>query len=380
MSSEKNKPLVSIIIPVYNTAKYLEECLDSILNQTLKEIEIICIDDKSNDKSVEILESHAKKDSRIKLLYNKEHTGQAVARNIALKEVKGEYITFMDSDDKVDLDAYEKLYNFTLKNGLDLVLFNMVRFNFKGYIDESELHVKSITEKLEKTSILEHNEFVYDTSPCNKFIKASFLKEKDINFTDRLYEDLLFSMELFTSTDSVGVLPEVKYYWRRRRDSSNKSTTQDRTSIKNIRDRLFIINAIEDLFNSNERYGCLLEPYYSKLINIDYRLFIDQIDVGDEDYVDFIVNEIKPVLEKYPNELFNDIEQINKIKYDFLFENKIDDLIYIRDKERNYRLMSKQNKRLKDEIKTVKSTKGWVEYKMDNIKTRFKDGLEDFLN
>lgn len=370
-----DNPKISIIVPVYNTANYLEECLDSLINQSLEEIEIICIDDKSEDDSPKILEKYASSDKRIKLLYNKENTGQALARNIALKSVKGEYVSFMDSDDKIDLNAYEKVLNFSEENNLDMVLFNVVRFDRKGIIGGSELHEKSIQKLNSNTNILENNEFVYDTSPCNKLIKTSLIEENNIEFVDRLYEDLLFSMELFTSTDSVGVLPDVKYYWRRRRDKSNKSTTQNRTNKKNIADRIFIINQIEELFKSNEKYNYLLDSYHFKLLEIDYRLFIDQIDIGDEEYKEFILNNIKPIIETYPKELFSHLSMINKIKYEFLIEDKIDELIYIREKERNYNFYSKQNERLTKEIKTVKSTKGWIDYKKDNLTNRFKSKI-----
>lgn len=370
-----DNPKISIIVPVYNTANYLEECLDSLINQSLEEIEIICIDDKSEDDSPKILEKYASSDKRIKLLYNKENTGQALARNIALKSVKGEYVSFMDSDDKIDLNAYEKVLNFSEENNLDMVLFNVVRFDRKGIIGGSELHEKSIQKLNSNTNILENNEFVYDTSPCNKLIKTSLIEENNIEFVDRLYEDLLFSMELFTSTDSVGVLPDVKYYWRRRRDKSNKSTTQNRTNKKNIADRIFIINQIEELFKSNEKYNYLLDSYHFKLLEIDYRLFIDQIDIGDDEYKEFILNNIKPIIETYPKELFSHLSMINKIKYEFLIEDKIDELIYIREKERNYNFYSKQNERLTKEIKTVKSTKGWIDYKKDNLTNRFKSKI-----
>lgn len=370
-----DKPKISIIVPVYNTANYLEECLDSLVNQSLEDIEIICIDDKSEDNSPEILEKYASKDNRIKVILNKENTGQAIARNIALKSVKGEYIAFMDSDDKIDLDGYEKVLNFCEKNFLDMVLFNVVRFDKKGIIGESELHEKSIQNETKKTSILEHKEFVYDTSPCNKLIKTSLIMDNNIEFINRLYEDLLFSMELFSSTDSVGVLPDVKYYWRRRRDSQNKSTTQNRTNKKNIADRMFIINKIDELFKSNEKYNCLLDSYHFKLLEIDYRLFIDQIDIGNSDYREFIIKTIKPIIETYPKELFRNLSMIDKIKYDFLIDDKIDELIYIREKERNYNFYFKQNQRLNQEIKTVKSTKGWINYKKNNLSVRFKSKI-----
>ncbi len=228
---------------------------------------------------------------------------------------------------------------------------------------------------MKQTSILEHKEFVYDTSPCNKLIKTSLIMDNNIEFINRLYEDLLFSMELFSSTDSVGVLPDVKYYWRRRRDSQNKSTTQNRTNKKNIADRMFIINKIDELFKSNEKYNCLLDSYHFKLLEIDYRLFIDQIDIGNSDYREFIIKTIKPIIETYPKELFRNLSMIDKIKYDFLIDDKIDELIYIREKERNYNFYFKQNQRLNQEIKTVKSTKGWINYKKNNLSVRFKSKI-----
>ena len=197
-----DKPTVSIIIPVYNTEEYLEECLDSVLNQTLKDIEIICIDDKSSDKSLDILLEYAKKDNRLKLIQHKENKGQSIARNTALKQVNGEYISFLDSDDKLDLDACEKLYDFTKDTKQDVILYNIVRFNEKK-VQESELHIKS-ENNIKKTNLLENPDLIYYTT-CNKFIKTSFLVENNLEFVDRLYEDIFFSMQVLTKTKSIGV-------------------------------------------------------------------------------------------------------------------------------------------------------------------------------
>ena len=92
---------VSVIIPLYNVENYLKQCLDSVVNQTLKEIEIICINDGSTDNSKQILEDYARKDDRIKII-NRKNSGQGVARNVGIKYAKGEYIGFVDSDDWVD--------------------------------------------------------------------------------------------------------------------------------------------------------------------------------------------------------------------------------------------------------------------------------------
>ena len=103
-------PKVSVIIPVYKTEDYLRKCLDSVCNQTLKDIEIICINDCSPDGCLEILKEYASKDERIKIIDFKENKGAACARNAGIDAAQGEYLGFVDSDDFIDLDFYEKLY------------------------------------------------------------------------------------------------------------------------------------------------------------------------------------------------------------------------------------------------------------------------------
>ena len=112
---------VSIIVPVYNVELYLRECLDSIINQTLKDIEIICVDDCSTDNSYIILDEYSKKDSRIKLLKHNVNKGLGPARNTGINVAQGEYIGFIDSDDYISLDYFENLYNTAKKYNSDIV-------------------------------------------------------------------------------------------------------------------------------------------------------------------------------------------------------------------------------------------------------------------
>ena len=123
---EKTTPKVSVIIPVYNVEQYLRECLDSVVNQTLKDIEIICVNDGSTDNSLVILEEYAAKDERIKIV-NKENGGLSSARNCAIPLARGEYIGFVDSDDWIDLDFYEKLYNTAKKYKAEIACANLYR-------------------------------------------------------------------------------------------------------------------------------------------------------------------------------------------------------------------------------------------------------------
>lgn len=137
-----NNPKVSIIMPVYNVEKYLKKCLNSLINQTLDDIEIICVNDGSTDNSDKILQEFAQKDSRIKIL-TQSNKGQSVARNLAIENANGEYLGFVDSDDWVDLDYFEKLYNIAIKYDCDIACAGFKRCgNLKSSIRKHYTDIK----------------------------------------------------------------------------------------------------------------------------------------------------------------------------------------------------------------------------------------------
>ena len=121
-------PKISVIIPIYNAEEFLEECLDSILNQTLHDMEVICVDDGSNDRSVEILNSYIKKDERIKVI-ERENQGAGTARNHGLANAKGEYLSFLDADDFFESDMLESAYQEAVRTNADVCVFDADLFN-----------------------------------------------------------------------------------------------------------------------------------------------------------------------------------------------------------------------------------------------------------
>ena len=392
-------PLVSVIIAVYNTEDYLEECLDSLLNQTLENIEIICINDASTDSSLEILENYAKKDNRITIINNEKSSGPSITRNKGLKIAKGEYITFCDSDDKVELDAYERLYDFAKAHDNDVVCFNAVRFNYTGVEWQSVLHAKSITgETFIQTNMLKNPELIYDTILCNKFINKKYFDEHGFKFVeDRLYEDILFTMEVFTNSNSIGICPKVKYYWRVRNDIK-RSITQSVDNVKNLNDRIFITKRIIELFKSSG-YGELIELLYVKLVEIDILQFINEFDIGNDEFKEIMFSEIKHFVEKLPKTSFNTISDLDKLKYDLFLNEDIDTLVTILHQQRlditkqkksnikivelsnkvkkykkdNKKLKSEnkellsENKKLKDDLDYLKSGSGWSKFKVKKL-------------
>ena len=204
---------VSIIVPVYNTEKFLEKCLRSLVSQTLKEIEIICVDDGSVDNSLNIIKKFAKEDSRIKVI-EQENKKQGAARNNGTKIAKGEYIGFVDSDDWVDIDYYEKMYIAAKKYDSDIALATNIRIG---------------NGKTKKRVNIEKEEFYTDLqskfdvcnqwkNPCptNKIYRLSMLKENNVTWPEGCYcEDKLFTVQAVYWANGVVTVPNVNYYYYR---------------------------------------------------------------------------------------------------------------------------------------------------------------------
>ena len=208
-----NSPKISIIVPVYNVEKFLERCLNSLINQSLQNIEIICINDGSKDSSQKILEDFARKDKRI-IVINQENKGLSAARNRGLEKVSGEYIGFVDSDDWVDLDFFEKLYNAAKNNDCDMAASGMIRI--KKF--DKKFHLK-----FEKETITDNPNLKFalcdvpDMSYlCNKIYRKEFWMRNNFQFEEGIiYEDvILFPQILFYSNKLVTVPDTYYYYWR----------------------------------------------------------------------------------------------------------------------------------------------------------------------
>lgn len=235
-------PKISVIIPVYNVEKYLAECLTSVVNQTFKDIEIICVNDGSTDNSPMILEEFAQKDSRIKII-NQENQGMSCARNAGLAVATGEYITFVDSDDYIELKTYETIFN-SLKQTPDLICFgtNIIEQEIKRFEHRNKYYdikfsglQKATCKHLKNT----------DVSVWNKIFKASIIKKYNIIFPSKLhYEDYSFVNKYFICCKDVFYIKEKLYNYRRRPNSIMDNVFKNKS--ERILDHLIIFN---DFFN-----------------------------------------------------------------------------------------------------------------------------------
>lgn len=232
-----NELLISIIIPVYNSEKYLEKCLCSILNQTYNNLEIICINDGSSDKSLEILMKYSSIDKRIKVI-NKENEGVSIARNRALNEVCGKYVMFVDSDDWIEKNTCEVAFNAIYTNNSDLVMWSYIRewdkySRIKKIFDEDliifskeeckrQLHRRMIGLLDKELNQLENADAL--CTVWGKLYKTSIIKENGILFEDirnlGTYEDGLFNLHVLEFVNNAVFLNKGLYHYRKTNSSS----------------------------------------------------------------------------------------------------------------------------------------------------------------
>ena len=221
---------VSVIIPVFNVASYLRQCLDSCVASTLKDVEFICINDGSTDQSLSILEEYSKKDGRF-IILSQENTGQGIARNKALQIAKGEYIAFVDPDDWIHPELLQKAYTFAVTHQA-----NVVQFNYTEYREHAKKYKKiDCTKKFKKLyhynlrkagkynsqNIAKGLFYNLYNQVWNRIYKRDFLLNHHIQFaTTRNGEDHLFTIGVLSSGTDIYYLDEYLYMYRVRLGSA----------------------------------------------------------------------------------------------------------------------------------------------------------------
>ena len=217
----KNIIKVSIIVPVYNSQSYLKECIKSLLSQTLKEIEIILINDGSTDNSLQILSNFALKDSRIKIISKENNTGMSDARNLGLEISNGEFIGFVDSDDFVQKETFEIAYKAAKKDNIDVVEFKNINFyerkqNKPNIINNNfdiNGNIKNVKDCWEEIKI----------EIWSKIYKNDLINKYKIRFVHDLYgEDFCFNLMIFPRIKKIKFIPGIFYIYRRRKGQLTK--------------------------------------------------------------------------------------------------------------------------------------------------------------
>ena len=362
---------VSVVIPVYNVEEFLKECLDSIVNQTLEDIEIICVNDGSKDKSLDILNYYAENDDRFTVI-SQENGGHAVATNRGMKLAEGEYLYLMDSDDVVELTALEETYNYAKEKNVDFVIFQALNY----VMDEDRIYKTDIYSMEHIADFVGDSVFNYEdlgdmifdipVTPWSKLYNNQFIKDIGATFPEGLvFDDNIFFWDVLFNAKRIAFYR--KHLFKRRWYSYSSTTAGDQRFL----DSIDIHNLMVDRF---EKYG-LLDKYSDKVfnrkVNMAYNRFVDIKPEFEEMYFEKLHEDFeKCVDDGYYEEYMEDVlDERNKAIFESCMDSKSS-------KEFKYEMAywdsQVTRKRLENDIKSLKSQRSEFYKSQNNLKNQLK--------
>ena len=312
-------PKISIIVPVYNVEKFLNESMDSVKNQTLTDFECICVNDGSTDNSLEILKNYAKKDSRFKVI-SQENQGQGVARNKAIDLATGEYIVFLDPDDYIELNMLEVLYSTFLKTNAQVIQFDYITFNERNHkkrlVTFSRQSKKGLGHKVKPNTFFSWRDFKskkllaeIPLAAWNKAYSTKFIKENNIKLAPNKHgEDHIFSLGAILLADKVFYLGEALYNYRQNAGSSGNRVSDDNFAIfdniqylKEFLQKHNLYNTLEDEFEEYARI--VMGWHYTCIPKESTERYIEQClqslsPAGKEKFLSKLMSKDKTFIEK----------------------------------------------------------------------------------
>lgn len=336
------KIAVSIVVPIYNAEPYLEKCLDSIVNQTLSNIEIILIDDGSKDRSAEICKKYVEKDSRI-IYYRKENEGLAAARQDGIERASGEYIGFVDSDDWLELNMYERMYQVAKEATADIVFCNCYVDDYEKYpvhltsgvYQRDDIEKKILTRTLAGLTDKGANS-VIRWSNCLRIYRLDLIKQNNIAFDRRFRrsQDLQLTFETTANAEVYASIND-EYLYHNRSDNNGQSLSRGYTEnywglIRPLIERLY--QDIEQYELQNLKYNMYLCTFffaYQGVLNEcvkskkSLKIRIDNLNKIIKD--ELVVNALKSINKKQLNEnyqmIYKGIESCNGMKMFIIFKS-----------------------------------------------------------
>ena len=280
---EKDK--ISVIVPVYNVENYLVQCVESIINQTYKKLEIILVDDGSTDNSGKICDELQTKDERIKVIH-KINGGLPDARNAGLDIATGEFLMFSDSDDFLFDNACEMMLNKIVTENADYVIGNYINCQEDGSLWENPVFNKEKYKEF-TLSIKDYKDsfFIMNSSVCNKIFRHSFIKDIDLKFTVGLpAEDAIFTTYCFLKSKKVVYLPELVHAYRQRSAGTSISMNCTSEYFKGISKAY---NIIYENFKANNELG-FYRFFYAKSMTYMLYKFIDSRLLSEEEKIEVL--------------------------------------------------------------------------------------------
>lgn len=314
---------VSVIMPVYNAEDFLRDSVDSILNQTIGDVELFCVDDGSDDASLEILKGYAENDSRVNV-FSRDHQGAGNARNYALEYATGEYLYFMDADDILDLNAFEVFCSVCEEKDLDFLIFKMINYNIdedryyeSDYYNMPKLH-EAVGDNVFNHKDLGNLIFKMNTSTCSKFYNREFVIGTGARFRENSkFNDNQFFWGVIFCAERIYFLDE--FFYTRTRHSKSLTGSNDLSHS----DIIGVFNDIIALVEKRGQLDRFKKKLYNQKISLAYRRFGEVDERYKPAYYDIMKEDFSkmPGHEKY-GEFMEVAYKENKIRFEDVISSK----------------------------------------------------------
>jgi len=253
---------ISVIIPIYNTASYLKECIESVLNQSFKDIEVICVNDGSDDASNSVLESYRLKDDRVKVI-TQENKGLGAARNIAVSKANGKYILFLDSDDYMEEESLIDIFDLAESKSLDFLMFKIINFDNETYerikvpYFEMKFLNKMVGDEVFDWSDVQDKLFRISVTCPGKFFRTDLIK--NIKFPEGLiFEDTVFFFKMVFKAKRIYFYDKYLYNRRIRDDSITNSY------FNSFSDCIVVYDMVKDILRRNGKYSLFSKQLFDR--------------------------------------------------------------------------------------------------------------------
>ncbi|MBM7645063.1 glycosyltransferase involved in cell wall biosynthesis [Scopulibacillus daqui] len=244
---------ISVVVPVYNVESYLEDCLNSIMKQTLPVHEIIAVNDGSTDRSGQILDEWSKKYNHIHVIHQPNSGAPGGPRNKGIELAKGDFISFIDPDDLIEDDYYETALKNIGETIPDIIVTNIYKFNSKKKWLPPTFKKVGLFNENKLTNLFEFPHLIHNLGPANKLFKRSFLINHQLRFLEGYaYEDVHFTCCCYYLAKEIVINKDAVYYWRRRESEENPSITQQKHLFQSVLDRITVHQEIDQFLESHD--------------------------------------------------------------------------------------------------------------------------------
>ncbi len=317
---------VSVVVPVYNVAAYLDTCLESLAEQTFGDLEVVMVDDGSTDASAEIAERFAARDSRFRLV-QQANAGLGAARNTGVRHASGEFLAFVDSDDAVPRHAYEHLLEALEASGSAFASGNVRRFTSLG-TQKTSFQSKVFDRTRLGTHITRYPALLADRTAWNKLFRRSFWDEHELRFPVGVYyEDTPVTIPAHYLAKSVDAIEQTVYLWRMR-EGPDLSITQRRTEAKTLRDRFAAVDYVSR-FLGQQGFKVSRAAYDRTVVANDLRFFLDVLPRADDEYRRLFLDLANDFIDRADSWALDQPQAIDRVKWELVRRRALPELLEV---------------------------------------------------